>query len=71
MKDTEIIKKWKSGLNKELLAKIYRREYNQGIKIIRANVRHRHDGRYITNFEALKYVENVIYKYLKENMKIK
>ena len=71
MKDTEIIKKWKSGLNKELLAKIYRREYNQGIKIIRANVRHRHDGRYITNFEALKYVENIIYKYLKENMKIK
>ena len=65
MKDTEIIKKWKSGLNKELLAKIYRREYNQGIKIIRANVRHRNDGRYITNFEALKYVENVIYRYLK------
>lgn len=35
------------------------------IKIIRASVRHRHDGRYISNYEALAYVERVIYKYLK------
>ena len=66
MTDQEIIEKWKQGLSKNKLAEIYRREYNQQIKIIRASVRHRHDGRYISNYEALAYVENVIYRYLKE-----
>ena len=44
----------------------FKRQYNQEIKIIRSSVRHRHDGRYISNYEALAYVERVIYKYLKE-----
>lgn len=35
MTEKEILIKWKQGLSKELLAKIYRREYNQRIKIIR------------------------------------
>ena len=37
------------------------------IKLIRSTVRHRHEGRFITNYEALKVVENVIYKYLNLN----
>ena len=66
MTDKEIIKKWKQGLSKNQLATMYKRQYNQEIKIIRSTVGHRHDGRYISNYEALAYVERVIYKYLKE-----
>ena len=66
MQDKEIITKWKAGLSKNQLATMYKRQYNQEIKIIRSTVRHRHDGRYISNYEALAYVERAIYKYLKE-----
>lgn len=66
MQDKEIITKWKQGLSKNKLATMYKRQYNQEIKVIRASVRHRHDGRYISSYEALAYVERVIYKYLKE-----
>ena len=66
MQDYEIIQKWKQGLSKDKLALIYKRQYNQQIRIIRSEVRHRHDGRFITSYEALAYVERVIYKYLKE-----
>nr|DAE21096.1 MAG TPA: hypothetical protein [Siphoviridae sp. ctRCE13] len=66
MKENEIITKWKQGLSKNQLATMYKRQYNQEIKIIRSSVRHRNDGRYISNYEALAYVERVIYKYLKE-----
>ena len=66
MQNKEILDKWKQGLSKNQLATMHRRQYNQGIKIIRSSVRHRHDGRYISNYEALAYVERVIYRYLKE-----
>ena len=66
MQDKEIIQKWKQGLSKNQLATMYKRQYNQEIKIIRASVRHRHDGRYISNYEALAYIERVIYEYIKE-----
>ena len=69
MKENEIITKWKQGLSKNQLATIYKRQYNQEIKIIRSSVRHRYDGRYISNYEALAYVERVIYKYLKKEVK--
>ena len=69
MQDKEIITKWKQGLSKNKLATMYKRQYNQEIKIIRSTVRHRHDGRYISNYEALAYVERVIYEYLKERWK--
>lgn len=59
------IEKVEEGLSKNQLATMYKRQYNQEIKIIRSTVRHRHDGRYISNYEALAYVERVIYKYLK------
>ena len=65
MTDKEIIEKWKQGLSKNKLAEIYRREYNQQIKIVRSSIKHRHDGRFISNYEALAKVESVIYKYLK------
>ena len=66
MTDKEIIEKWKQGLSKNKLAEIYRREYNQQIKIIRSTTRHRHGGKYISNYEALARVESVIYRYLKK-----
>lgn len=66
MTDKEIIEKWKQGLSKNNLAKIYKREYNMQIRNIRASIRHRHDGRFLTNYEALSKVEEVIYRYLQE-----
>ncbi len=66
MKDKEILIKWQQGLSKDKLSKIYKREYNMQVKIIRSSVRHRHDGKMITNYEALRKVEQVIYKYLRE-----
>ena len=62
----EIIQKWKQGLSKNNLAKIYKREYNMQIRNIRASVRHRHDGKFLTNYESLAHIEEVIYKYLQE-----
>ena len=66
MKKEKIIELWRSGLSKNKLAEIYKREYNLQIRIIRSNIRHRHDGKFITNYETLKKVEKIIYKYLKE-----
>ena len=66
MQEKEIIAKWKSGLSKNQLATMYKRQYNQEIKIIRASIRHRHSGRYMSNYEALAYVERVIYEYIKK-----
>ena len=61
MREDEIIRLWRSGIDKNKLAEIYKRSYNQDIKMIRASVRHRHDGRFITNYQALQIVERVIY----------
>ena len=66
MQDKEIIEQWKAGLSKNKLAEIYRREYNQQIRIIRSSVKHRNDGKYISSYKALAKVESVIYRYLKE-----
>ena len=65
MEKEEIIKKWKQGLSKEVLAKIYKSKYNQRIKIIRSNLENRHKGKFITNYEALEYIEKIIYMYVK------
>lgn len=66
MTEQQIINLWKKGLSQNKLAEIYRREYNQQIKIIRSSVKHRYDGRFITNYEALYQVEKTIYKYLRK-----
>lgn len=65
MQDKEIIQKWLEGLSKEQLAKQYKRQYNMQIRNIRTEVKNRHSGRFITQYEALAYVEKIIYKYLK------
>ena len=66
VKEDEIIQKWKAGLSKHKLAEIYRREFNRQIRIIRSSIRHRHDGKFITHYESLAHIENVLYKYLHE-----
>lgn len=66
MRDNEIISKWQSGLNKYQVAKQYREKYNQRIKIIRYDMRHRHE-KFMTKYEALEYVENVILEYVRRN----
>ena len=64
MRDDEIIKFWKSGLSKYQVAEMYRREYNQRVKIVRYDRRHRYE-RFMTKYEALAYVEKIILKYIK------
>ena len=66
MKDEQIIKLWKSGLNKYQVSRQYMREYNQRIKIIRYDRRHR-DERFMTKYESLRYVEKVILEYIRRN----
>ena len=61
MREEDILKLWKSGLNKNQVAKIYMRQYNQRIKIIRYDRRHRHE-KFITYKEALNKVEKLILK---------
>ena len=67
MTEQEIIQKWKQGLSKDKLSKIYKREYNMNVRNIRSMLVHRHDGRFITSYEALAYVEKTIYRYIKKN----
>lgn len=62
MNEKEIIQLWRKGIDKHKLAEIYKRSYNQNVKLIRASVRHRHDSRFISSNEALYVVERVIYK---------
>lgn len=62
MLEEEILKLWKSGLSKTKVAEIYRRRYNQNIKLIRAEVVNRHAGRFISYMDALAVVERIIYK---------
>lgn len=62
MSENEVLQLWKSGLSKNKVAEIYRRRYNQQIKVIRAEVVNRHAGRFISSYEALAVVEKIIYK---------
>lgn len=64
MRESEIIQLWKSGIDKHKLAELYKRSYNNNVKLIRSSIRHRHDSRFISNNEALYVVERVIYKYI-------
>ena len=69
MDEQEILKLWRSGIDKNKLAELYKRSYNQHIRIIRSSVRHRHDGRFINNREALYIIERVIFKNIKGGYK--
>lgn len=65
MTDKEILILWKQGLSKNQLSLTYKRRYNQKIKIIRSEMKNRHKGKFISNYEALEHVERVIYNYLR------
>ncbi len=65
MTDDEIIKLWKNGLSKNQLALMYKRRFNQRIKLIRLEMRNRHKGRFMSNYQALAHVEKVIYEYIR------
>ena len=67
MRSDEVIYLWRSGLSKNKVAEIYRRRYNQHIKLIRAEVVNRHAGRLISSYEALAYVEKIIYREIMKN----
>lgn len=69
MESNRILSLWRSGLSKNKIAEIYRREYNNEIKLIRMTVRNRHEGKYISNYEALSRVEQVIYEYIRRRYK--
>ena len=45
MDSNKILSLWKSGLSKNKIAEIYKREYNNEIKLIRMTVRNRHEGK--------------------------
>lgn len=68
MRDEEILKLWRSGLNKNQVARRYMQVYNQRIKIIRYDTRHRHE-RYLTYYEALARVERIILNVIKKKGK--
>lgn len=68
MSEEDILKIWKTGLNKNQVAKIYMREYNQRIKIVRLDMKHRKE-RFMTYYEALARVERIILKEIKEDEK--
>ena len=65
MQEQETISLWRSGIDKNKLAEIYKRRYNGQIKIIRLDIRNRH-VKFITYKEALSKVEQTILKYIKE-----
>lgn len=65
MQEQEIISLWRRGIDKNKLAEIYKRRYNQQIKIIRLDIRNRH-VKFITYKEALSKVEQTILKNIKE-----
>lgn len=69
MTEREIIKKWKEGLSKKQLALIYKRQYNLEIKMLRLNMQNRHSGKFINNYEALQYIEKIIYNEIMKNNK--
>ena len=60
--EEEIIQLWRAGLSKNKVAEIYRRRYNEAVKIIRLEMHNRHKGRFISSYEALAIVEKTIYK---------
>ncbi len=62
MTDEQIIKLWRSGLTKYKVAEIYKRLYNQNIKLMRLEPHNRHRGRLISSYEALARIEKIILK---------
>jgi len=64
MNDNDILILWKTGLNKNQVARRYMQSYNQRIKIIRLDIKHRRE-KFMTYYEALARVERIILKEIK------
>jgi len=65
MCEEEILKLWKQGLSKHMVAKIYQRRYNQQMKLIRLDPKVK-DATFISKYDALHKIECVIMKELKK-----
>lgn len=65
MCEEEILKLWKQGLSKHMVAKIYQRRYNQQMKRIRLAPKVK-DAKFISQYEALHTIESVIIQALKK-----
>ena len=65
--EKEILQLWQSGLSKYKVAEIYRRKYNMNLKLVRSELKNRHAGKLMTNYQALSIVERVIYRYVMED----
>lgn len=64
MTEEQILQMWRSGYSKYKVAQIYKRIYNEQIKVARLEPRNRHSGKMISTYEALNKVERVILKSL-------
>ena len=62
MSDEDILKNWRMGLNKFQVANEYRREHNRKAK-------NNKEMKRITKYEALAYVEPIIFDYEVKGMK--
>lgn len=62
MTEEEIFSLWRQGLSKYKVAEIYKRRYNREIRLIRLDMRFRHSGRFLSHYDALRKVEEVILK---------
>ncbi len=66
MDEEEIIKKWKQGYGKMALSIIYKRIYNQNLKMMKLYSKNKTKENYMSSLDALKHVEKVIYNYIKQ-----
>ena len=62
MTEEEIFSLWRQGLSKYKVAEIYKRRYNREIRLIRLEMRFRHSGRFLSHYDTLRKVEEVILK---------
>lgn len=67
MNDNDILILWKTGLNKNQVARRYMQVYNQRIKVVRLDMKHRKE-RFMTYYEALNKVERIILEEVKNEM---
>ncbi len=66
MSEEEILSLWKTGLNKNQVARRYMQSYNQRIKVVRLDIKHRKE-RFMKYYEALARVEKIILKEIRKN----
>ena len=65
MSEEQILQLWRSDYTKHKVAQIYKRIYNEQVKIVRLELRNRHAGKMISTYDALHKVEKVVWKEIK------